>query len=111
MRILINASNLIVGGGVVVTKGIIDSILAIPSSDDFVIVIPQSSEYSGYQSIRNVKFIRVSRFISFTLLGKLISPFFIQKIIRKIAPDRIFSMGNFAFKSHVPQLLFLSFLS
>jgi len=106
MRIVFNAHNLVIGGGLSVGLGVIQSLYTIVEEDEIHIFLPRHRRYN-FLSNQKIKIHYLPRILTGFLIGRLFINWYLSYKVWKIKPDGIFSMGNYAIPSHYKQLLLL----
>ena len=106
MKILINGSNLSVGGGLTVGLGVVTSIYELYLEHKFVIVLPSDTSLYSFKTTQNIQIVRLNSFDD-TVLGKIRLQNKLKKLVKKHKCDKILSLSNYAIASKLPQTLFL----
>ena len=106
MKLLVNCSNLISGGGLTVGLGIVRSIYAEEKGNKYVLILPADDLIYPFKSTGDIKIIKLSNTDN-SWIGKL----FLQKKISKIAVDEkcnaVLSLSNYAIPINLPQTLLI----
>ena len=106
MRIIFNAYNLILGGGLSVGQGVMEGLVRGNPQEEIHVFLPKRQLYSFTSSGKlHVHFI--PRFFTDYSIGRLLAGGFLSRKARKLNPDRVFSLGNYALSVNCPQLLML----
>ena len=106
MKILINCSNLVSGGGLTVGLGIVNSLLKLNFDHQFVVVIPSNQDFYPSDNQEHITFIHLS-FSDEHFFGKLLLEKKIAKIAKNERCEAILSLSNYAIPSSLPQILML----
>ena len=106
MKILIDGSNLSVGGGLTVGLGIVSAIYELNLRYKFIIVLPSDISLYPFKTTQNIQIVRLNSFDD-TILGKIRLQNKLQKLVKEQECDKILSLSNYAIASKLPQTLFL----
>lgn len=106
MKIIINAYNLIIGGGLTVGKGITSSLFTLDTDDAIHVFLPQKKEYQ-FRSSKNITIHYIPLIFINYAVPRFFLHYYLNNIIRRLRPDRVFSLGNYALPVSCPQLLML----
>lgn len=107
MKIIFNAHNLTIGGGEIVGLGIIKALYKLNTEHEIHIFLSETQPYKKFKSNNKIIFHKIPDFFTKTLIGRLLSNFYLSLKVKKIKPEAIFSMGNYAIPVSLKQLLFL----
>jgi glycosyltransferase involved in cell wall biosynthesis len=106
MRIIFNAYNLVIGGGLSVGIGVVSSLYQLNSEDEIHVFVPRNKDYN-FSSTERIKIHYLPTFFTQFLLGRFFVNLYLSYRVKKIKPDAIFSLGNYAIPSRYKQLLLL----
>jgi len=104
VKIFINCSNLISGGGLTVGLGVLRSIFNFQSDDEFIVFIPNTNDYLPFKSNQKIKLIRN---LSSGYISKIFLEWKLSKIVKSENCDVILSLSNYAIPTNLPQSLLL----
>jgi glycosyltransferase involved in cell wall biosynthesis len=110
MKILINAINLKVGGGLTLTLNFLEQLRNDKKYADIeaLVIAPQNLGYEIYESKR-IKIQTLKPFLAKPLIRFFFDFVFFGRIIREYAPDIVFSMGNFPIPTSCKQAVIVMF--
>ncbi len=110
MKVLVVAINMKVGGGVTVTKNFLKiiSTTSAYSNQKYHVLVPPNIGYEDYDK-NNVQIEIVARYMLSPLLRLFLDYFWFKKKIVMINPDVIFTMGNIAIPTFLPQAVIFHF--
>jgi glycosyltransferase involved in cell wall biosynthesis len=110
MKILINAINLKIGGGLTLTLNFLEQLKNDEKYGDIqaLVIAPPNLGYEFYNSKR-IKIQTVSPFFTKPLIRFLFDFVFFGRVIQKYAPDIVFSMGNFPIPTSCKQAVIVMF--
>lgn len=101
---LVEAHNVIKGGGVNIVLSFLSYL--IKNKEEFIVVLPDTIQYRKYTSENDINVIWVSsdwrRYTS-----KIFMTNRLNNIIQKFAIRKLYSLGNIAYKTPVPQVLLI----
>ena len=104
MKIFVNCSNLISGGGLTVGLGVVNALSKLAANKSFVIFVPNTSDYSKFESSSSIKIIKNK---SEGFFSKLFLEWTLSTVAKNEKCDAILSLSNYAIASNLPQSLLL----
>ena len=104
MRVFVNCSNLTSGGGLTVGLGVISALYNLNSDNEFVVFIPNVSDYQSFESTESIKIIKNT---NEGVLSKLFLEWSLAKLLKKEKCDAVLSLTNYAIPVKISQSLLL----
>lgn len=106
MKIVINGFNLTIGGGVTVGKGILEGFVSLGVKDEIFFILPDKEVYN-IDVPSNIHLIKIPSQLVTNYLFRILLKKYITWKIKKISPDVIFCLSNYALPLKYKQLLML----
>jgi glycosyltransferase involved in cell wall biosynthesis len=104
MRILINAVNIKVGGGVTVLLNLLNELVSNKKYKvyEFLVLVPSLERYTDFNKIP-VKIEAVPKIVTFPYFRVFTDFFWLKKRVEKYCPSAVFTIGNFPIQTSFKQ--------